>query len=386
MTTDGGGWTRLFVTETTNNAFDVAPETSTFPGLDYTIDNQTLRDDAVTALVTYVDSSDDIVGSYATFDFPTNWKSQSPLMYSNESESVDVSVNGIYIGSEILVYGKDNWTTYTCDDEWGNSFTSGQFCITNTTAPYYTRWASEIVDRCTDSNSNEQPGLGGAECTTDTRFSILVRRSTEEPALSCLDILESGDSTGDGTYWIDPDGTGAFEAYCDMMTDGGGWLLLYSYSHEGGTNPTLNEAELPLTLNASLSHTSTSAIGYSDISEARFYCDTSEHERIIHFTTSNEDIMAMAMDLSAPMAWDHSDWSSGFTEMSGHTGYLPALTSHHLESESLTEFPFYVSGLYHWGMRAHDTRWECDGNALGGPDIDDETGYDYTTTHHIWVR
>jgi hypothetical protein len=225
MTTDGGGWTRLFVTETTNNAFDVAPETSTFPGLDYTIDNQTLRDDAVTALVTYVDSSDDIVGSYATFDFPTNWKSQSPLMYSNESESVDVSVNGIYIGSEILVYGKDNWTTYTCDDEWGNSFTSGQFCITNTTAPYYTRWASEIVDRCTDSNSNEQPGLGGAECTTDTRFSILVRRSTEEPALSCLDILESGDSTGDGTYWIDPDGTGAFEVYCDMTTYDGGWML-----------------------------------------------------------------------------------------------------------------------------------------------------------------
>ena len=35
-------------------------------------------------------------------------------------------------------------------------------------------------------------------------------------------ILDDGYSTGDGTYWIDPDGTGAFEVYCDMTTDGGG--------------------------------------------------------------------------------------------------------------------------------------------------------------------
>ena len=39
---------------------------------------------------------------------------------------------------------------------------------------------------------------------------------------SCVDIRDSGDSRGDGEYWIDPERSGnPLKVFCDMTTDGG---------------------------------------------------------------------------------------------------------------------------------------------------------------------
>ena len=41
-------------------------------------------------------------------------------------------------------------------------------------------------------------------------------------AHSCKDIRDSGDSKGDGEYWIDPEKSGnPLKVFCDMTTDGG---------------------------------------------------------------------------------------------------------------------------------------------------------------------
>jgi hypothetical protein len=144
---------------------------------------------------------------------------------------------------------------------------------------------------------------------------------------SCNDVIVSG------VYNLQPSNNGpTYQVYCDIVTPGGPWMLLYSYNHIGGENKPLVDYTVPISPTEGYSHAHLDIFkdeywnGFLRAKKVRFYCQTSAHNRVIHFYTSNDVINQMAFD---GIHWknDYSLWTTGYTTLSDHTGYLPAATN-----------------------------------------------------------
>ena len=95
---------------------------------------------------------------------------------------------------------------------------------------------STCEDDCDDGDANVNPGEAevcgdGIDNDCDgVDDNGALGSSPDCPGVTCWDILTAVPTAVDGLYWIAPDGIlgNAWEAYCDMTNDGGGWTKLFS--------------------------------------------------------------------------------------------------------------------------------------------------------------
>ena len=165
-----------------------------------------------------------------------------------------------------------------------------------------------------------------------------------------------------------------------LVQDEDRWLLIAAYNHQANTNPSLVEGVVPESPTEGFSHVwpgTHLGLTASDIAEVRFYCHTSKHNRVIHFSTKNEWVRNRILVGGSFSGNDVSHWNSGTTKLEGHTGILPDATDNILFGTLLIgEFPF-IGSSYHWSIRGGGSRWECD--ELASPANVD-------TLHQIWIK
>lgn len=125
---------------------------------------------------------------------------------------------------------------------------------------------TSVAGDCNDSNANATTLGSDASCARE----------------SCLAIHNADPTLPTGTYWIQPNSTSAFQATCDMSTDGGGWTKVSfpdAHTHlngamtnvEAATTRGIDPTTGPYTRDGSSNHTHYYTFTFSSgFSEFRF--------------------------------------------------------------------------------------------------------------------
>lgn len=168
----------------------------------------------------------------------------------------------------------------------------------------------------------------------------------------CVDILNRGDSVGDGIYTVDPDGSGgiaARNAYCDMS--GGGWTL---YDNFGSKLVKTGDVSPPA-FNASGLGTksSLSSAGYSyyltSINDSRYHRSSFYMQFYYSYSAKGYIKKNMPDWVKGVRVSASNEWSNGdsYTYLGSNTKVLPTGTGHrNLDFDGSGELKLQETSIY----------------------------------------
>ncbi len=202
-------------------------------GADNDCDGTTDGADAVDLSAWYIDADEDGWGSADTSELAC----EAPSGYVETSDDCDDTDSDVNPDAAEVCDDADNDCDGTTDgadaidvstwysDGDGDGYGDSVDMATACDAP------SEYVDDdtdCDDTDAAVNPAAtetcDGADedCDGDTDEG-LYGLGADCAAADCADVLAVDSSAGDGEYWVDPDGVGALEVWCDMSASDGPW-------------------------------------------------------------------------------------------------------------------------------------------------------------------
>lgn len=225
MTSDGGGWTLVFYQNIAKGGYfaDAAAALSANPGK------------PLASNYSILNNLESFRSQKGNFTFRNKWPgyAQRNIWQQQTNPAVDQAIKG-YVPISINA-STDSWggLERNCAVNCLNSFMDGAVGVTTWyyAIGAYVTWGAPGGIPTSSSVAGAGVSVNEAELwVRDDSFIINTPRD-------CQEILEYGQSIGNGLYWVDPDGTGgnaSYQVYCDMTSDGGGWTLVYNHNTAGG--------------------------------------------------------------------------------------------------------------------------------------------------------